>query len=161
MIKILKWASFALFLTALFVTNARAQSTYTAASCNQSDIQTAINSEQASPKDGDIISIPAGTCTWTGTAVISQTFHNSVTIQGQGAESVTSGGASTTGSDVSIITYNVSSGNPLFSLATVSGKSLRVTGIAFIQNSSSVDTYSGMLDISGASTSVRVDHCHF
>src|SRR4051812_46667052 len=73
--------------------------TYTAASCSQSDVQAAINNEIAHAADGDVISIPAGTCTWTGTTPVSASFKTSVTIQGAGAISATTGGASTTGTD--------------------------------------------------------------
>lgn len=163
MIKTIKGASLALLLSILFVTGARAQSTYTAASCNESDVQAAVTAEQASHVDGDIISIPSGTCTWTGSTGIHQYFANSVTIQGAGAESATTGGASVTGTDVTIITDNISSDADLF-LQTTAGKSLRITGIALLQNSSSSGKNNAIW-IGGygstSSSAVRIDHCHF
>src|SRR5271170_4759431 len=90
-------ACFVLLL--LFAPAAKAQTTYQATGCSETAVATAIKTEQANPVDGDIISIPPGSCTWTGTAAINQTFNNSVTIQGAGAISSTANGASTTGTD--------------------------------------------------------------
>lgn len=42
-----------------------AQGTYTAASCNQSDVNAVINGPTHTAVNGDTIIIPAGTCTWT------------------------------------------------------------------------------------------------
>jgi hypothetical protein len=156
--RIIKGALITLGLSAL-TSPLCAQKTYTAASCNLSDVQAAINAEHGTSADGDIISIPAGTCTWTGG--ISQTFNNSVTIRGAGAISATSGGSSTTGSDQTVILDGYNSGNALLTAGTTAGKSLRITGIAFLQNGSSPSVKYGIILISGASTAVRVDHCHF
>jgi len=137
---------------------------YTAASCNESDVQSAISAEQVSPQDGDVIVIPAGTCTWTGTSVITQTFTNSVTIQGAGAQYATTGGAGTAGTDQTIIIDNVNySGGPssAFVFTTTAGKSFEWTGIFLEENSSSQVASNGMLNITGTSTAVRVDHSHF
>lgn len=144
----------------LFQAFSHAQSTYTAASCNQAAVQTAINNEQVRPVDGDIISIPAGTCTWTGTSGISVTFTKSVTIQGAGAQYATSGGSATAGSDSTIIIDNLTGSGGDLNITTTAGKSFRYTGIFLHQNSSSTVEY-GMLQIGGASTAVRVDHSHF
>lgn len=135
-------------------------STYTAASCTQAAVQAAINSELASPADGDIIVIPAGSCTWTGSSGISVTFKTSVTIQGAGAVYSLAGGASTAGTDVTTIIDNTS-GNGLFTITTTAGKSFRFTGIALLQNGSSSVNGQGMIGFNGPSTAVRVDHCHF
>lgn len=133
--------------------------TYTAASCNESDVMTAIAAEQASPADGDVISIPAGTCTWTGTTGITRTFANSVTIQGAGAISSTAGGASTTGTDQTAITDGITSNAADLSITTTSGKSFRLTGIAIAQNGTSGSRAS--VGVYGKSASVRIDHNHF
>src|SRR5215471_19723298 len=39
--------------------------TYTAATCNRSDVNSVINGPTHTAVDGDIINIPAGSCTWT------------------------------------------------------------------------------------------------
>ena len=84
MTRITKLVSFAILLNALVSVTAHA-AIYTAASCNESDVQTAYNSEQAGAANGDIIAIPAGTCTWTSALTISPS--NTLTIQGAGAGS--------------------------------------------------------------------------
>lgn len=146
-----------IFIVCLWACPAFAQTTYTAASCSQAAVQAAITSEQGSRKDGDIISIPAGSCTWAGG--ISQTFSNSVTIQGAGAISATTGGASTTGSDQTVI-INHLGGNPAFDITTAAGKTFRFTGISIQEDSGSSSAGHGNLSIGGLSTAVRVDHSH-
>jgi hypothetical protein len=142
---------------------ASAQGTYTATSCSLSAISAAIAAEQAQPVDGDIISIPSGTCTWTGTAGLNATFTHSVTIQGAGAVSATTGGTSLTGTDNTIIIDNLGNGRPgiTIQINTIAGKSFRWTGIALEGNSSSTQASNGILAIEGTSTAVRVDHSHF
>jgi hypothetical protein len=142
-----------IFIMCLWASQASAQGTYTAATCNLSDVQAAITSEQARPVDGDIVSIPSGNCTWLST--LTQKFNNSVTIQGAGATYSTAGGASTAGSDVTTITLN--GAGPTMDLTTVAGKSFRITGIAFVTSVAS----NTLLTVEGASTALRVDHCHF
>lgn len=66
-----------LLFSVLLCVEAHAQTTIKAASCNESDVQTAINQATA---NGDIVSIPAGTCTWTTQIKISK----GITIQGAG-----------------------------------------------------------------------------
>jgi len=152
------------FLLSAFGATALAQRTYTAASCNLSDVQAAFNQELANPMDGDIISIPSGTCTWSGNTMVSASFTTSVTIQGQGAVSSTDGGASVTGSDRTIIYDNInhtSGASSAMAISAPSGKSLRISGIAFLMNGSSSVAGNGILSIGGSSASERVDHCHF
>jgi hypothetical protein len=130
--------------------------TYTAASCSASDIQAAIKAEQVSPADGDIISIPAGTCNWSGSNSVTATFSHSITIQGAGAVYSTAGGVGTAGTDQTII----NDGNGALGIMTftaVAGKSFRFTGIALL----STVANNGILYILGSSSAVRVDHCHF
>ena len=150
---------FTFFLSAL-AAPLWAQGTYMAASCNQSDVQIAINKEIASAADGDVIAIPPGTCTWTGTTPVSGRFTTSVTIQGAGAISATTGGASTTGTDQTVIIDNLNSDWDLH-ITTTAGKPFRLTGIAFLANGSSGSHNQGIVTIDGGSTAVRVDHCHF
>jgi len=148
-----------IFIVCLWAFQASAQQTYTAASCSQIAVSAAIAAEQVHPVDGDIISIPAGSCTW-NSGTLNVTFKNSVTVQGAGAISATTGGASTTGSDVTALT-NHNGNNSLMSIATVAGKSLRVTGLAILEDAGSNAQNGGNLSIGGQSSAVRVDHCHF
>jgi hypothetical protein len=137
-----------------------AQKTYTAASCNLSDVQAAINQELQSPVDGDIIAIPSGSCTWTGSTAVKGNFTRSVTIQGAGAVSSTNGGAGTTGSDKTVINDSFpGNGHTILSLSGAPGKTLRLTGIAVIMTGSAGQTNSGV--VAFGSGTVRVDHGHW
>jgi len=148
-------------LLVLFAPLAKAQSTYTATSCSQAAVSAAIAAEQAHTVDGDIIAIPAcpGGVTWT--TGITQTFANSVTIQGAGAVSSTTGGAGTTGTDQTVLLYGTGAGFQFFSITTTTGKSFRFTGIAIEGQIGGSPSSNGMVLIGGTSTAVRVDHNHF
>jgi hypothetical protein len=149
-------------LLLVFAPAAKAQKTYTAKTCNSADVASSIAAEQANAVDGDIISIPPGTCTWTGSQRIQQAFKNSITIQGAGAISSTARGASTTGSDQTVIIDNTSaSTGTLLRFTTAPGKSFRFTGISLQGNGSSIQESNGIISIGGSSVSVRVDHNHF
>jgi hypothetical protein len=147
-----------IFIACLWAVQASAQGTYRAATCNLSDVSAAIAAEQAKPLDGDIISIPAGRCTWTGNLNVK--FTNSVTIQGAGAISATTGGAGITGSDLTAL-INHNGTNPIMTINAIAGKSLRITGIAFLEDSGGVATYNGFITLGGQSSAFRIDHCHF
>lgn len=77
MSRLIRRLSFIFALTALFAMLAKA-STITAASCNTSDVQTAINSAA----EGDTVIIPAGTCSWTTGVTIS---GKGIIVQGAGS----------------------------------------------------------------------------
>jgi hypothetical protein len=146
----------------VFCSTARAQTTYPATACTQAAISLAITNELATPVDGDIITIPAQTCTWTTGQSLAATFTHSVTIQGAGAISATTGGASTTGTDLTIIIDNT--GAPVGSMMSFNiptGKSFRFTGISLQGNGSTTAESGGILTLGGQSTAVRIDHNHF
>jgi hypothetical protein len=134
--------------------------TYSAATCNESDVQAAI---AKATHDGDVVSIPEGTCTWTTT--LNSTFSNSVTIQGAGAESATAGGSSTTGTDQTILYDGINRSSQdvaMWNITTIAGKSFRITGIALYYNNggSNIST-NGSWRFGGYSQALRIDHCHF
>lgn len=71
MIRFFKILFFIIIVNA-FVASGRMQAaTYTAASCNQSDVNAVINGPTHKAVNGDTINIPSGTCTWTSQLVIS------------------------------------------------------------------------------------------
>src|SRR5437660_9807901 len=109
--------SFALLLSAPFSVTAHA-ATYTAASCNESAVQAAYNTEQASAANGDIIAIPAGTCIWTTALTI--TPSNTLTIQGAGAGSTIIQDGVTTSTFLTVNVSNVSSPGAAFRLSGMS-----------------------------------------
>lgn len=62
-----------------------AQGTYTAASCNLSDVNAVINGPTHTAVNGDTIIVPAGTCTWTSGLSISK----GITLTGSGSSNNT------------------------------------------------------------------------
>jgi hypothetical protein len=124
-----------------------------AKTCNSSDVQAALNSVAA---DGTTVTIPAGNCTWTTTVTYNQVY--STIIQGAGAQTPAGG------TDQTIIVDGVShnpSDNADLQINTASGKSIRVTGLAFYYSSANATTsYQGLVRFSGSSQSVRIDDCH-
>jgi hypothetical protein len=85
-----------LFFLAFANTCVLAQNTYTAASCNPSDVQAAVNSAA----DGDIVNIPAGRCTWT----------SGVTVPSNIGITITGSGTPSSGSSTSVPSSSCSSG---------------------------------------------------
>src|ERR1039458_195659 len=96
--RITKALPIALVLSTLFLfpTGAQAQGTYTAASCNFSDVNAGINGPTHTAVAGDTINVPAGSCAWSRELVISEPINltglSCVANQGTGAT-----GAGTTG----------------------------------------------------------------
>ena len=101
--------------------------THTALSCSSADVASAISASS----NGDIVTIPAGACTWTSGITVTK----NITIQGAGYTNTK-------------ITRNGTA-------FTLSQTSTRITGIGFILASGS-----GQLVIAGGS-GWRIDHCQF
>ncbi len=81
-VKPIAFCIFTLLSTALFSVSAANAATIKAASCSQSNVQTAINSAA----DGDTVSVPAGSCAWS--SAISWTDRN-VAVIGAGKDATT------------------------------------------------------------------------
>ena len=97
MTKIIKWVLFALVLGTFFGGQAKA-STLTAASCNVSDVLSAINSA----KDGDTVIIPNGSCSWSsGISTAKQ-----ITLQGASVGGVTITDTDTNAAD-SLLSFTI------------------------------------------------------
>jgi hypothetical protein len=148
----MRWLSFILLLSALFGTAARAK-TITAASCNESDVQTALKSAAA----GDTVVIPAGSCTWT--SQIAYAAPANFTLLGSGNLSTVGGG------DVTVITDNLnrsSQDSSMLQITTNASGTFRMAGITFaISSNAAAKTYNGSLYITGSSQEIRIDHSHF
>src|SRR5271170_8499710 len=84
--------------------------TYTAASCNWSDVNAVINGPTHAAAAGDTITIPAGTCTWTNELLIPA----GITLTGTGTPN-TGPGTFGSGTLKTIILANAGSSNPLIS----------------------------------------------
>jgi hypothetical protein len=157
-----------MFLFSALVT-ASAQSTYPATTCSESAVQSAYAKEQASAVDGDIITIPAGTCTWS--SLWSPSPTNTLTFQGAGAMTpatsctFTPGTACTTtsGSDQTVLTDGTS-GTGMWYITIAANKTVRITGVEYITPSSGYsDSGNGQWDYicSAGNCQLRLDHDHF
>lgn len=174
----IKWAILLLLATNLYA------ATYTATSCNEyknaagtsgtfaspdpGSVMGTYATEQVSAADGDIISIPSGTCTWDTAWLF--TPPNAITFQGAGAIAATNGGSSTTGSDqTTIVDGSTDSGHDyeIMAATTTTAKEFRITGIAFSCPTNNTcgtgvgPTQNGAIAILGTTQSLRIDHCHF
>jgi len=134
--------------------------TCTAAGVSEAQFLAALPSP-SNTKATVVVKIPAGTASWTtGINYTIPAAVTNLTIQGAGAISATTGGASTTGTDNTVIMYGLPGGQ-LMAFTTRAGQSFRFTGISIQASISSNPASNGMVNIGGTSTSVRVDHCHF
>jgi len=158
MMKIIKGASLPLLLSSLCVTTVLAQGTYTAASCNRTDVNAVINGPTHKAVDGDIIIIPAGTCTWTSGVTVSGV---GIDITGQGTPNA---GAGTTGAGTSTTTIVDNSSSALFSFTRlVYGKLAEVELLNVNPMISSTDSpfqFIGTCTSSGCAQ-IRVDNLSF
>ena len=141
------------------VVGAEAQ-TINAASCSQSDVQTAFNSVTSSTTT---VNIPTGTCNWTAqVTLVVPSGSTTLTIQGQ---STTTGTCAPSGScsatDSTVIVDNYSSNNSPFAITTAGSSSFfRISGLTFKGGSGSVK-WKGFIMMNGLSSNVRIDHSHF
>jgi hypothetical protein len=117
-----KWLLCVLFLTTLFGRQARAN-TFTAASCNTSDVQSAINSAS----EGDTVLIPAGSCTWTSGVTIS---GKGIIVNGAGSARIIAidNGTEMLTIATGTLTVDIGRYSPGFSATSITnGETLRVT----------------------------------
>jgi len=119
--------------------------TINAATCNQADVQDKINLAS----DGDTVSIPAGTCTWSNPVRIGEV---AMTVQGAGI-------------DQTIIIDNMAKGatkDPIpLTVTTAAGKFFRLTGLTFQGNGTVAEGSSGLINLNGTSKAWRIDHVKF
>jgi hypothetical protein len=117
---------FLLLFSPAVATLARA-STFTAATCNYSDVNAIINGPTHTAANGDVINIPAGTCTWTSNLVIPSNIG--ITIIGAGTPN---SGSGTTGAatPTTIIHDNAGSSTFLIAAAPTFGQTLRISMMA-------------------------------
>lgn len=113
-----------------------------AASCSYTDVAAAV----ATSVDGDVVTIPAGTCTWTNTLVVTK----AITLQGAGV-----------GSTIIKDGHQVF-GNEIMDWTLVSNKVSRLTAIEFQDDGASANgprfRFSGTnLD----ARRIRIDNCYF
>jgi hypothetical protein len=100
-----------LALSTFFAPTAKAQGTFTAASCNRSDVNAVINGPTHTAVDGDVINIPAGSCTWNTTTGVAVRSGIGISIIGAGQGSTT-------------ITDKITGSGAMFSMNPAFGNSL-------------------------------------
>ena len=122
----IKWLSFALLFSALSTATLHA-ATHAAATCNTSDVQAAINAAA----EGDTVTIPAGTCTWTSGVTIS---GKGITVTGAGSGRIIAYSSSTLTIGTGSKTLSVSSAQVNGSLAISAGETLTVSETGNRQN---------------------------
>lgn len=125
--------------------------TFTAATCNRSDVNFVINGPTHTAVDGDIINIPAGTCTWTSGIVVPSSIG--ISIIGAGAGSTTIIDNYTT-SPSWLIYFNPTFGN---SLSRVSGITLSPQSGLGVNSLSAPLAFQGVCTASGC-PNMRVDN---
>ena len=103
-----------------------------AVTCEQTDVQAAIDAAN----DGDIVNVPAGTCSWSGIVTIPNT--KGITLQGAG-------------DDKTIINVG---GSNLFMSTSLSNSPVRVTGFRFNNIYDNV----GFIQITGTAQNWRIDN---
>ena len=113
----------------------------TAASTGFNDVAATVSSA----KDGDTVVLPAGTTSWTSTL----TIKKAITLQGAGV------GQTIIKDD--LLTKNAH----LISITTSAGKCYRLTGLEFQPGTRTTVFTSGMISVTGNSTSFRIDNCKF
>jgi hypothetical protein len=112
--------------------------------------------------DGDTITLPAGTFSWTSHLTITK----GVTLKG--ATTIVGSPSNPTVIDATVILDNVprnGSGGGIISAQLNANQSFRLTGITFRHGSNNVYGSNGAVRVTSSGTqpnrSVRIDHCHF
>jgi hypothetical protein len=134
--------------------------TYTAASCNYSDVRAVINGPTHTAVNGDVIQIPAGTCTWTSTLSIAV----GITVTGSGTpnSSPSTFGA---GTPTTTIVHNAGA-NPLFMVKGITYGQTFVLSLLDIEPQSANTALWSPISLAGTCTSsgcpnVRVNNIIF
>jgi hypothetical protein len=126
-----------------------------AASPSLADVSAAVSSAA----EGDTVTIPAGSATWTATMAV----RKGITLQGAGAAAL---------DDRTVIVDDVAGGksNPVFDVELTKNQVFRLTGVAFRHGSRQArmsDNSDGCIRVGGVvrgadgKGSMRIDHCHF
>ncbi len=153
---------FAFFLSAL-AAPLRAQGTYTARSCQWSDVNAVINGPTHKAVDGDIIQIPAGSCTWTGGISVPAGIGISII----GAGTTDSHNPSGSGQTTTIIDNATGGGNLFYFHPTYGASLCRVSSMTLSpQSGLGANSLGAPIGFQGTCTasgcpSVRVDHVIF
>src|ERR1700722_18774871 len=152
-----------LALLPFFAPAAKAQGTFTAASCNRSDVNAVINGPTHTAVNGDTIIIPtAGSpCTWT----------SGITINGVGIDITGTGtanaGAGTVGAGTPNTTLIDNASAPFFTFTGLSlGETAKVELLTMSASGAGSNTIRGPISFAGTCTTsgcanIRVDNINF
>ncbi len=139
----------------------RGQGTFTAASCNRSDVNAIINGPTHTAVNGDTIIIPAGSCTWTSGITIS---GKGIDITGTGTPN-TGGGTVGAGTPATTLIDNAS--GPLFAFTGLTyGQTAKVELLQLSAAGAANYASTGPISFQGACTTsgcaqIRVDNILF
>jgi hypothetical protein len=130
-----------------------------ASSCSSADVQAAVDLAA----EGDIVSIPAGTCTWTAGVTIGEItdWGPPVTIE---SKALTLQGA---GMDLTIIVNEIprdesSTEDSALMILTLEGKPFRLSGMTFRGGAEGTgDSWHGTVRLGGGCKTWRIDHARF
>jgi hypothetical protein len=135
-----------------------AAGTYTAATCNQSDVNAVINGPTHTAVDGDVINVPSGSCTWSSAGV---TVPGSIgiTIIGSGSPQ---GGGTTFGSACSSTNITITGVTAFVASPTYGNSTMRLSCMTWTYGSGSSIGFSmlGTCTSSGC-PSLRLDNITF
>src|SRR5882762_4207619 len=138
-----------------------AQGTYTAASCNQSDVNAVINGPTHKTVNGDTIHIPAGSCTWTTGITITGV---GITITGTGTPNT---GGGTVGAGTPNTTLIDNAHGPLFTFTGLTiGQTAKVELLTMSASGSGTNSITGSVEFVGTCTAsgcanIRVDNINY
>jgi len=159
----MKRTSFAVFLVIFFLAFAEctlAQGTYGAATCNYSDVNAVVNGPTHTALNGDIIQIPAGSCTWS--SILVAPAGVGITITGSGTPNST---PSTFGPSASCTAtaITVSASHMIELRPDISAPLSRISCMKLLQGSSSIGAPLSAAGACNSSTcpSVRIDNVTF
>jgi len=136
----------------------RAQGTFTAASCSRSDVNAVINGPTHTATNGDTITIPAGTCTWTSGITITNV---GITITGTGTPNT---GAGTVGAGAANTTLIDNASAPFFTFTGLAvGQTAKVELLTMSASGAGSLSIPGSVQFTGTCTAsgcpnIRVDN---
>jgi hypothetical protein len=127
-----------------------------AAVCHSNGSAASVQACHDSASEGDTITIPAGTFTWSAHV----TIRKGVTIQGQTTVNSDTGVCNDQTVLLDNLNPNMPGGEGYFHCRVNAGQSLRITGLTF-KAGTTTSKYNGAIRVSGNSNQVRLDHLHF
>lgn len=130
----------------------RAQGSFTAASCSQSDVNAVINGPTHVAADGDVINIPGGSCTWSSGVTVPNGIG--ISIVGSGTPNSDSGVTGAGAINTTLTGARISM-RPVFGNSTS-----RISSINFLPGNSAPITVDGTCTAGGC-PNLRLDNLFF